>query len=415
MAKVVGEPVVDVLETAFDIFQVIKKDGIIGLWNYVKEKVGDLKTMVIDALMGMLQNQVVQAGITWLLGLLTPDGAFIKACQAIYGIVMWFVNNAKRIMELINSIIDSTALIVAGKLDSAANMVENAMARIIPIAIGFLAGLLNLGNIGKLVQDIINKVRAPIEKAIDWVVQKAVAVANQLGIPQMIKKGVAFVKGKVDAVKGKVNKMMGKGDEKDKKIHVEEHFTAKDGSDHELLFGEGSENKTLMVASWHPVALVKKLEEKLTGRKADDPMKPRLEHMLSEVKGIQERAAQLLTATDQMNQNSKDDVAKNKAMETNQAAIKAALDPLIPELVALEIMDNKELPPTVVTYEMKNGVAHKVVAAPFTKHSGNTQGSSPTQDKTIPLGWEYIIDDLQETDLWVKAHMLSERLHGPGR
>ncbi len=140
VAKLVGQPVADVLETAFDIFQTIKKDGIIGLWNYVKEKVGDLKTMVIDALMGMLQNQVVQAGITWLLGLLTPAGAFIKACQAIYGIVMWFVNNAKRIMDLINSIIDSTALIVAGKLDSAADMVENAMAKIIPIAIGFLAG-----------------------------------------------------------------------------------------------------------------------------------------------------------------------------------------------------------------------------------------------------------------------------------
>ncbi|MBS1611803.1 MAG: hypothetical protein JST49_03215, partial [Bacteroidetes bacterium] len=119
------------------------KDGIGGLWEYIKEKVGDLKTMVVDGLMDMLQSQVIQAGITWLLGLLTPAGAFVKACQMIYKIVMWFINNAQRMLELVNTIIDSAADIVAHNLAGASAKVEKAIGKAVRIAIRFLLEVKN--------------------------------------------------------------------------------------------------------------------------------------------------------------------------------------------------------------------------------------------------------------------------------
>ncbi len=195
--KKLGEPVVKVLEGVFEIFQVIQKDGLAGLWEYIKEKIGDLKVMVIDAIQDFLIESVVKAGIMWVVGLLNPAGAFIKACKLIYDIVMFFIEKGKMILEFVNAVIDSIAFIVEGNLSKAAKWVEDALAKLIPIAIGFLASLLGLSGISEKVQVIIKKIQAPINKAIDWIIDKAIALAKKLGIDKMVKK----VKGSID--KGK--------------------------------------------------------------------------------------------------------------------------------------------------------------------------------------------------------------------
>jgi len=41
----------------------------------------------MDAIMDIIQTQVIQAGIKWVMGLLTPVGAFIKAAIAIIDVV----------------------------------------------------------------------------------------------------------------------------------------------------------------------------------------------------------------------------------------------------------------------------------------------------------------------------------------
>jgi hypothetical protein len=192
-----GEPIVAALEEVFEIFQIIRKEGLAGLWKYIKDKIGDIKAMVIDAIQDMLISEVVKAGITFVISLLNPVGAFIKACKAIYEIVMFFVNNGKKILALINSIIDSVALIVQGNLGGAAKLVENALARLVPITIGFLASLLGLGNISEKAQKIIKAIQAPINKAIDWVLDKAIALSKKLGLDKLVKK----VKGSIQ--KGK--------------------------------------------------------------------------------------------------------------------------------------------------------------------------------------------------------------------
>ncbi len=186
--KKLGEPVVAALEEVFEIFQIVRKEGLPGLWRYIKEKIGDLKVMVIDAIQDFLIEKIVKAGIMWVIGLLNPAGAFIKACKLIYDIVMFFVENGKRILDLINAIIDSVALIVQGSLTGAAKLVENALAKLIPITLGFLAALLGLSGITEKVQKIIKAIQAPINKAIDWVLDKAIALSKKLGLDKIVKK-----------------------------------------------------------------------------------------------------------------------------------------------------------------------------------------------------------------------------------
>src|SRR5882672_2688176 len=76
-------------------------------------------------------------------------------------------------------------------------MVENALAKAIPVAIGFLASLLGLGDISGTIKKTIEKAQAPVNTAIDWVINQAVKLVKAAG---------GFIKG-----------LFG-GKEKDKKV-----------------------------------------------------------------------------------------------------------------------------------------------------------------------------------------------------
>ncbi|WP_454778182.1 phage tail protein [Georgenia muralis] len=179
--KIVGEPVVSALEQAAEVFKVIATEGIPGLWRFIQEKVADLKTMVLDAIWEFIQEKVIVAGITWIVGLLNPASAFFKACKAIYDIVMFFINRGSQIIDLVNAVIDSIGAIAKGSISVAATFVENALAKAIPVAIGFLASLLGLGDISTTIRNTIDKARAPVNDAIDWLIGKAVALVQAAG------------------------------------------------------------------------------------------------------------------------------------------------------------------------------------------------------------------------------------------
>src|SRR5260370_31967054 len=101
--------------------------------------------MVLEAIFDFIKERVIIAGLTWVIGLLNPASAFFKACKAIYDIVMFFINRGSQIMALVNAIIDSMAAIAKGSIGVAAKWIEDALAKAIPVPIGFLARLLGLG------------------------------------------------------------------------------------------------------------------------------------------------------------------------------------------------------------------------------------------------------------------------------
>ena len=65
--KLLGEPVVQALETGFELFQIIRTEGIAGLWEYLKDQFNDLKETVIEGILDMIITTVVDAGIKWVL------------------------------------------------------------------------------------------------------------------------------------------------------------------------------------------------------------------------------------------------------------------------------------------------------------------------------------------------------------
>lgn len=179
--EVVGEPIVHILETAAEPIIVLIREGPAGLWNWIKEQLGYLKAMVVDQLQSWLITRVIKAGITWLIGLLNPASAFVKACKAIYDILEFIWTRGKQILEFVNAVVDSIAEIAAGSLGKAAQKVEDALARAIPVTIGFLAGLLGLGGLSETIKDVIDKIQQPVHAAVKWLITKAVALIKAAG------------------------------------------------------------------------------------------------------------------------------------------------------------------------------------------------------------------------------------------
>ncbi|MEW5988082.1 MAG: hypothetical protein AB1791_15735, partial [Chloroflexota bacterium] len=178
---ILGEEVVARLEQVAEIFQVLITEGPAGLWEWIKEKIGDFKDTILEEIKQFVIERVIVAGITWIIGLLNPASAFVKACKAIYDIIMFFVERGSQIMALVNAVIDSVTAIADGAIGVAASAVENALSRALPVAISFLASLLGLGGISDKIREVIEKIRAPINAAIDWVIEKAVSLVRAAG------------------------------------------------------------------------------------------------------------------------------------------------------------------------------------------------------------------------------------------
>ncbi|KUJ55321.1 phage tail protein [Chryseobacterium aquaticum] len=195
-ARVIGEPVMKVLETAsekgLEIIPIVRKDGAAGLWEYLKDQFADLKATVMDAMMDIIQTQVVQAGIKWVMGLLTPVGAFIKAAMAIIDVVKFFIQRAAQIMELVKAFTDSIKAIASGNVGAVAKSIENALARAVPVLIGFLASLLGIGGLADKILGVIRKIRKRIENAIvkfwTFVKGKSGKLLSKIGVDKKNKK-----------------------------------------------------------------------------------------------------------------------------------------------------------------------------------------------------------------------------------
>ncbi len=181
---------------------------------------------MIGSIKDFVMTKVITAGVTWIISLLNPASAFIKACKAIYDVVMFFVERGAQIMALVNAILDSIISIAKGNIAGAAAYVESVLAKTVPVVISFLASVLGLGGISEKIKAIIEKIREPINAAIDWVIKKAV---------ELVRSVAGFVGEKACAIA--------------EWWRARTSFSTQGGEKHSLYFEGTEEDATLMLAS----------------------------------------------------------------------------------------------------------------------------------------------------------------------
>ena len=243
-----GEPVVHALEQTFDLFILFKNEGFAGLWEHIKEKIGDLKDQVIGQVKSFLTESVVKAAIKFLLSALTPVSGFIKACESLISVAKFFLENLKNILQLLDSILDSFIDIAKGNIEGAAKKVEGALANILLIGIKFLAALVGVSfdKISEKISRVFNAIRTPVNRAITWLFDKAYAFAEKTGLVGLVKKGkAAFDKGKdklketAKTVGGKILGFFG----------VKSTFKDEKGKTHSVAYEESGTQIVLIVRS----------------------------------------------------------------------------------------------------------------------------------------------------------------------
>ncbi|BAB52835.1 eCIS core domain-containing protein [Mesorhizobium japonicum] len=180
LVKATSETVVKALETGFDIVVTLVRDGPAAAWDKIKEQLTNLKDMVISGITDFVVDMVVKRAIPKLIAMFIPGAGFISAILSIYDTIMVFVNKISKIIQVVTGFIDSIVAIASGAIGAAATRVENVLAGLLSLAINFLAGFAGLGKVADKVMAVIEKVRAPIDKALDWLVNWIVTAAKKL-------------------------------------------------------------------------------------------------------------------------------------------------------------------------------------------------------------------------------------------
>ncbi|GGZ33464.1 hypothetical protein GCM10010387_29520 [Streptomyces inusitatus] len=192
----VPERAVAVAETAVPLVAEVRKRGVAGMWEDLKTRVGDLRRTLLDNIIGYVTPAIVTAGITWILSLLNPASAFVRAVKLIIDIVTFVVTQARQIIDFVNAVLDAVIAIAKGGSGGVPSLVERALARSIPTLLGFLAALLGLGGIAARVKQIIQAMARPVNKAVDWVIDKIIGLVKKVWARWSRSRGMGKGKGK---------------------------------------------------------------------------------------------------------------------------------------------------------------------------------------------------------------------------
>jgi hypothetical protein len=185
LVKVMGEKTVAMLEKAFAFIKTLITEGPAAAWKQIVEAIGSLWDMVIGGIKDWAVSKIVTAAVTKLATMFNPAGAIIQAIIATYNTVAFFIERIKQILAFVEAVVDSIAAIASGKIAQAANWVETAMARTIPVILGFLARLIGLGDVSGAIRKVILAIQEKVDKGIDaviqWVVDKAKSLFGKEG------------------------------------------------------------------------------------------------------------------------------------------------------------------------------------------------------------------------------------------
>ncbi|MBJ6127201.1 eCIS core domain-containing protein [Microvirga splendida] len=145
-------------------------------------------------------------------------GAVLTAAQSLYAAMLTAKKWMRQILDMANQALDNVLDLVAGAVDKVGGVFAGLMKRAMPVVIGFLADQVGLGDVGRELGKAIDKLRANVDKAILWLIDKLKAAINALiGLG---KKAVAAIRNWWDARKD---------------------FTGEDGAKHEIYFkGKGA-------------------------------------------------------------------------------------------------------------------------------------------------------------------------------
>jgi len=356
-----GETVVYFFEKSAEIFMRIRKEGFGAIKEMIVEKANSIFDSFVDNIKNWIAKEFIERGLKLIAELSNPVGEIVKVVESIIDTVTFIIEKAKQLAELINTVVNALSDIADGNTGPAAKKVEDTLAKSIPLLLRFIAGQFGLSGIGKSIREIIDKIRAPIDKVIGKVVDVLVDKVKPLW-----EAGKAAFMSKIESIKQWWTKPK-------KFSHA--------GEEHEITLG-GDPN--------HPDITIHSRENPL-GQYLDDV------HANSAQKAEIKAAAKLIKWTQGPAEKLSDDEQGNKNFE-NLRKLLDGLDSV------------KDRPKAAFTFSGTNsfGCGKKADAFLSSNHDvgSKPEGSDPQIMKLVREGFP--------KDRYLKGHLLSMRLGGKG-
>jgi len=137
------------------------------LWEVPGPKgVGWAGTQVLGGVQAWVEKTVLQQAILKLVALFNPAGAVLQALQFTYTTVTFFLDKGRQIGDVVETYLNALGPIAEGKIGVAANAVEGALGRTVPLVLTFLARLLGLGGVPAVLKAQLQKARVPLDKGL---------------------------------------------------------------------------------------------------------------------------------------------------------------------------------------------------------------------------------------------------------
>lgn len=180
LVDMIGERNVGRIEKAWQVLSTLMSEGIGGLWEMLKDYLGNLKEILMEEVKSWLITQIITRAVMMVLSMFNPVSGLITIIKTIYSVIKFLIEQAGKIKALFQAIVGSVVELAMGSAEKAANKIEEALARLIPIAIGFMASLLGIKNMANNIRNIIKRIQSNVSKAIDKIIAKVAGGAGKL-------------------------------------------------------------------------------------------------------------------------------------------------------------------------------------------------------------------------------------------
>nr|WP_179419271.1 DUF4157 domain-containing protein [Streptomyces sp. TLI_235] len=171
---------VDALSGAWSFLRDVQERGAAAVYQHVADRLGDLWNTVLGLAMDWITKEVVEKAAARLLSMLDPTGvmAVIRSCQAFFNAVQSAVEYLREILQIVDEYTRTIAQVARGDIQPGAEKITHGLADGIPVAIGFLANQIGIGNVPEQIVEIIKGLRRMVDEALDWLFDQAVRLGS---------------------------------------------------------------------------------------------------------------------------------------------------------------------------------------------------------------------------------------------
>lgn len=171
---------IDRLGQAWAFIADVQQRGLAAIWEYLADQLSGLWDAVLGMAQEWIMTTIIQNVTARLLSMLDPTGvmAVVNSMIAFFNAVQSAIEYLHDILAIINEWVSTIAEIALGNILPGAQRLESALASAIPVAIGFLANQVGLGDLPRRIVAIIERVREMVERAFDWLISNAIRVGG---------------------------------------------------------------------------------------------------------------------------------------------------------------------------------------------------------------------------------------------